>query len=242
MRKFLLIFILSSFLFAQKDLKVDEIIEKSISAQGGKEALKSLSSGIMQSDLTIYAEGNVIKGKRLMYIEYSPLKMRIEEKINSINTTTIYNGQKAWMIREGKIQELPEEWIPYFKNSEKRLNLLLEYKSKEIKAESLGLKEVGERIAHAIKFTEKEGEWMIFYFDSESFIPIKQEFNSINPETGAISKTEIFLDNYTKILDILTPMKITVFRDGHKVMEFNFKDVQYNVPIEDSLFHREKSP
>lgn len=237
MRKFLLILILPSFLFAQKDFKVDEIIEKSISAQGGKEVLKSLSSGIMESELTIYTEGNVVKGKRLMYIEYNPLKMRIEDKINSINTITIYDGHKGWIIQEGKIQELPEEWISHFKNSEKRLNILLEYKSKEVKTELLGLKKVGERIAYAIKFTEKEGEWMIFYFDSESFIPIKQEFNSIDPETGAISKTEILLDNYTKIIDILTPMKITVLRNEQKVMEFNFKNVQYNVPIESSLFY-----
>jgi outer membrane lipoprotein-sorting protein len=238
MKKFLLILILPSFLFAQKEFKADEIIEKSISAQGGKEVLKSLSSGIMESELTIYAEGNVIRGKRTTYIEYNPLKMRIEDKINTMTSTIVYDGQKGWMIQDGKVQELPEEWISYFKNSEKRLNILLEYKSKEIRTESLGLKETGDKVAYAIKFTDKDGEWMIFYFDSESFIPIKQEFNSINPETGTVSKTEILLDNYSKILDILTPMKVTVLRDGQKVMEVNFKNVQYNVPIESSLFQK----
>ncbi len=238
MVKLLLIFLIPSFLSAQKDLKVDEIIEKSISVQGGKELLKFVTSGIMEADLTIYVGSNVVNGKRVTYIEYNPLRMRIEDKVNSFSTVTVYDGQKGWMKQGGKIQELPEEWISYFKNSERRMNILLDYKKQETKAELIGLKEVGEKSAYAVKLTDKEGEWMIFYFDEESFIPLKQEFNSLNPETGAVSKTEIFLDNYSKVLDILTPMKITVSRDGQKVMEINFKNIQFNVPIESSLFQK----
>lgn len=240
MRKILLILLFPSLLFAQKDLKVDEIIEKSISAQGGRETLESLSSGIMQSELTIYTGGNVMNGQRVTFIEYKPLKMRIEDKINSIKTVTVYDGQKGWMEQGGKIQELPEEWISYFKNSEKRLNILLEYKNREIKPELLEMKQVGEKNSYAVKLTDKEGEWMIFYFDEENFLPIKQEFNSLNPETGVLSKTELLLENYTKILDILTPMRIIVLRDGQKVMEINFKNIQFNIPIDSSLFEKGK--
>lgn len=234
----LLILLIPSFLLAQKDLKVDEIIEKSIAAQGGKEALKSITSSIMEADLSIYAGNNVINGKRVTYVEYNPFRMRIEDKINSFITITVYDGQKGWMEQGGKTQELPEDWLSYFKNSEKRLNILLEYKNKETKAELLGLKEVREKNAYAVKLTEKEGEWFIFYFEEESFIPIKQEFNAVNPETGGISKTEIFLDNYSRILDILTPMKVTVLRDGQRVMEINFRSIQFNVPIDSSLFKK----
>ncbi len=236
----LFIFLIPSFLFAQKDLKVDEIIERSISAQGGKELLQSITSSVMEADITIYTGSNVVNGKRITYIEYNPLRMRIEDKVNSFSTVTVYDGQRGWMEQGGKIQELPEEWISYLKNSEKRLNMLLDYKKKEIKAEIVGVKEVGERNAYAVKLTEKEGEWMIFYFDEENFIPLKQEFNSINPETGAVSKTEILLDNYSKILDVLAPMKVSVLRDGQKVMEINFKNIQFNVPIESSLFQKGK--
>lgn len=236
----LLILSIQFFLLAQKELKVDEIIEKSIAVQGGREALKSITSSIMEADLVIYAGNNVINGKRVTYIEYNPFRMRIEDKINSFVTITVYDGQKGWMEQGGKIQELPEDWLPYFKNSEKRLNILLEYKNKETKAELLGLKEAGEKNAYAVKLTEKEGEWLIFYFEEESFIPIKQEFNAVNPETGGISKTEIFLDNYSKILDILTPMKVTVLRDGQKIMEINFRNIQFNVPLDFSLFQKAK--
>lgn len=236
----LLILSIQFFLLAQKELKVDEIIEKSIAVQGGREALKSITSSIMEADLVIYVGNNVINGKRVTYIEYNPFRMRIEDKINSFVTITVYDGQKGWMEQGGKIQELPEDWLSYFKNSEKRLNILLEYKNKETKAELLGLKEAGEKNAYAVKLTEKEGEWLIFYFEEESFIPIKQEFNAVNPETGGISKTEIFLDNYSKILDILTPMKVTVLRDGQKIMEINFRSIQFNVPLDFSLFQKGK--
>lgn len=236
----LLILSIQFFLLAQKELKVDEIIEKSIAVQGGREALKSITSSIMEADLVIYVGNNVINGKRVTYIEYNPFRMRIEDKINSFVTITVYDGQKGWMEQGGKIQELPEDWLSYFKNSEKRLNILLEYKNKETKAELLGLKEAGEKNAYAVKLTEKEGEWLIFYFEEESFIPIKQEFNAVNPETGGISKTEIFLDNYSKILDILTPMKVTVLRDGQKIMEINFRNIQFNVPLDFSLFQKGK--
>ncbi len=227
-------------MLAQKELKVEEIIEKSISVQGGREVLTSLLSGIMESELTIYTSSGATKGQRLTFIEYNPFRMRIEDKINSIKSITVYDGEKAWMKQGENITELPEEWISYFKNSEKRLNLLLEYKKKDIKPEFLGLKELEDKRAYAVKFTDKEGEWVIFYFDEESFFPLKQEFNSINTETGAISKTEIFLSNYSKILDISTPMKITVLKDGERVMEIDFKNIQFNAPIDPSLFQRGK--
>lgn len=245
LKEFLIFFALSilfslSIIFAQKDLKVDEIIEKSLSAQGGREVLKSITTSIMEADLTIYAGSNVINGKRVTYTGYSPFRIRIEEKVDSIRTVMVYDGEKGWMEQGGKIQELPEEWLSYFKNSEKRLNILLEYKNKETRAELLGFKEVGEKRAYAVKLTGKDGEWIVFYFEEESFIPIKQEFNALNPETGVISKTEIFLDNYSKILDVLTPMKVTVLRDGQKVMEINFRNIQFNVPLESSLFEKGK--
>ncbi|MGQ9618573.1 MAG: hypothetical protein ACUVUG_06395 [Candidatus Aminicenantia bacterium] len=215
---------------------MEELIERSISAQGGREALSSLSSGIMESELTIYSSSGIVKVQRIAYINYSPFKMRLEDKTDSIKTVTVYDGNKGWMEQGGKIIEIPEEWISYFKNSEKRLNILLEYKKNNVKPELLGLKELNERSAYAVKFTDRNGEWMIFYFDEESFLPVKQEFNSLNPETGAISKSELFLENYTKILDIMTPMRIIVLKDGQKAMEVNFKNIQFNVPIEEDLF------
>lgn len=220
---------------AESEINPQEIIEKAIEAQGGREFLEKVKDTVVIASTKIYTPQGEYLGERKVYTKKDPTKIRIEQTILGMETIAGFDGQTAWLEQMGKAMTAPQTITDSFKASLIREDLLLKYKKKECKIEYLGQSEVNNQPCHQIKFTDKEGNETIYYFDKKTYLPIKEEYNGPD-ETGKIGKNEVVSSDFRHIKNLMIPFKSVAYFDGKKVVEVAIKEIEINQGLEDSLF------
>ena len=214
----------------------EEIIEKSIAAQGGREALEGVKDTVMTLSIKIYTPQGEYLGERVVYSKSEPVKTRIEQTILGVQTIIGYDGQTAWLEQMGRVMVAPQAITDSFKAGALRENLLLKYKEKGCSVEYLGQDEVEGRACHRIKFIDKEGNETIYCFDSETYYPIKTEFEAPDESTGQLVKNEVISSDFRTVEGMVVPFKHVVFIKGEKAAESMVKEVKINQGLDDALF------
>jgi outer membrane lipoprotein-sorting protein len=237
-------FIIAIFCFpllkSMPQINPEEIINKAIEAQGGREALESVEDKTIKSTTVLFMPQQNILTITLAYIKYRPLKIRTEQIIQGIKITTGYDGNSIWLDSMGHVMIAP----PIIANSIKALiareNLLLGYQKKECIIQYLGESEVNNTTCHQIKFTDKENNQTIYFFDAQTYVPLKIEYN-IRNEIGAVAKYEILLSDYRPAENLVIPFKTITFINSIKKSESTVTEIQINQGLNDSLFEMPKS-
>jgi len=223
MLSFFAVMIISSFvLFSQS---VDEIIEKSIEASGGKEMYENMKSSYMLMSMQVMG----MEMKMKMY--YQEPKVRIEQEGMGQNTVVVFNGEKGWMLANGAVQEMPLEQIEQMKNqnSANAASLWHVAKQEDVKIEKVGKTKVDGVTAFNLKITDKEGNESNVFIDASTYQMIKMKMNS---EAGEM---EMFFTEYKTFDGYTMPTKYTVNVQGMKV-ESNIVEFKMNPDFDESLF------
>lgn len=219
----------------QAQLKAEEIIEKSIQAQGGRESWEKIKDSVVTATCKIYLPQGEILMERKIYTKIDPYKIRIEQNILGQQIIISFDGQNTWIQQMGQTMVAPEPINQAMKASASRENLLLKYKQAGYKTEYLGQSQVEDKKCHQIKIYSPEVGETIYHFDLETFLPIKTEFEAPN-ESGQVVKNEIISSDFKRIEQILAPFKMVVFTQGRKAMEIMVQEIKFNQGLEDSLF------
>lgn len=220
---------------ANSEINPQDIIEKSIEAQGGREVLESVKDVVATTSVKIYIPQGEYLGERKVYTKTEPTKIRIEQTIMGTETTIGFDGENAWLEQMGKAMVAPQSITDSIKASVIREDLLLKYKEKGCKIEYLGQTEVNSQSCYQIKFTDKEDNETIYYFDKKTYLPMKTEFDAPD-ETGKIGKNEVLSSDFRNIKNLVMPFKSIAYFDGKKLLEITIKEVEINQGLEDSLF------
>lgn len=241
-KKLLIIFVLTFiFLFIspvgplQAQLKADEIIERSIMAQGGQEALEKIKDTVATLYLKIHTPQGELLAERKVYSKTEPFKIRIEQNILGNQLIIGFDGEKTWMQQMGKTILAPEVIHNSMKASAGRENILLKYKQKGGKAEYLGEKQVEDKRCYQVKIVGPEISETSYYFEAETFLPIKMEFEAPD-EFGKIARTETVSSDFRQVENIVVPWKTIILVNGRKTMEITIQEIKYNQGLEDALF------
>jgi len=214
----------------------EEIIEKSIAAQGGREVLEGVKDMVTTLSIKIFTPQGEYLGERTAYTKSEPMKVRIEQTMMGVQTIIGYDGQTAWLEQMGRVMVAPQTIMDSIKASEIREDLLLKYKEKGCSVEYLGEEKVGERTCHMIKLTDKEGNETIFCFDAETYYVIKMGFQAPDERTGEMVKNEVVNSDFRPVEKMIVPFKIESFVGGEKLMESVIKEVKINQGLDDALF------
>lgn len=220
---------------AAADVNPEEIIEKAIKAQGGRDVLEKIKDTVITASCKFYTPQGEYLGERKIYSTSDPIKMRIEQTLLGMETVIGYNGEKAWIQQAGRTMAAPEAISESIKASVGREDILLKYKEKGFKVEYQGESKVGESTCHKIKFTGSKGNETFYYFDVETFFPVKVGFDAPN-ETGKIVRNESINSDFRKVENMMMPFKSVFLADGEKVMETLVKEIKINQGLDDSLF------
>jgi len=232
---FIVLLFISSFVRLKAEVNPEEIIKKSIDAQGGREALEKVKDTVSTASVKIYTPQGEYLGERKTYTKSEPEKLRFEMTFLGMTTIIGFDGQKAWMEQMGKTMLAPQTMTDSFKASMKREDLLLKYKVRECQVEYLGPSEVENQSCHKIKFTDKEGNETIYHLDVKIYLPIKIEFDAPD-ESGKIAKNEILESDFRSVENLLMPFKVITYVNGKKLMETAINEIRINQNLEDSLF------
>jgi outer membrane lipoprotein-sorting protein len=213
---------------------VDEIIAKNIQAQGGLEKLKSVESrrtsgkldaGFIRADM-------VQENKR-------PGKVREEFSLQGLTQIQTYDGKTGWQINPFGGRRDPEQLSA---DDTKSLQIdadidgpLVDYQSKGHKAEYMGHDSVEGTDCYKIKLTLKNGDIRTYYLDTDSYLAIKLETQTMI--RGEMQDSETYFGDYEQVDGIYYPFAIETGQKGDpNRVKITIEKIEPNVPFDDSLF------
>lgn len=240
LRKLLTIAALALLPLAAGAQTVDEIIAKNIQARGGLEELKSVKSIRATAESSTGSfRGKVIRDTK------RPDKVREEFVLQGMAQVRAYDGKEGWQInpfggrRDAELLS-PDDMKDLVVDADID-GPLVDYKEKGSKAELMGHDSVEGTDCYKIKLTLKNGDVRTYYLDTDSYMELKLETQTMI--RGALQESETFYGDYDQVDGIYYPFALERGRKGDPVREkITVEKVDLNVPLDDSLFKMPAKP
>jgi len=217
-------------LFTVQAQTADEVIDKHLQAIGGKEKLLTLTSVVMECNLSVQGMDIPIKITQL-----NNKGQRVDITAMGMENYTIQTNTDGWtyMPIQGQTapQAMPAEAV---KESVDLLDIqgaLLNYKDKGHKVEYLGKEDVEGTECHKLKIALKGGMEQTMYFDPASYYIVK--VTSKSKATGQeVEQTQTF-SNFKKLDEgFVFPFALTGFGPG----ELTISKITVNQPVDEKIF------
>ncbi len=222
-----LVFIMGFFAFSQS---LNEILDCTIKAYGGKEALNKVKD--------IHLVGKVVSmGVELpmeIYIK-NPNKIRVEVKFQGNKIIQVFDGKKGWSINpmiSPEPKEMDKKNVEQIENYNS-INFFTEYKKLGFTATYVGTEDLEGAEAYKIKFVKKGREPFYFFIDKESCIPVKIDVST--KRGNSVLKGSIYFSNYKKVEGVYFPFSVRMVM-GKMESNVVFSSIKVNENISDSLF------
>ena len=223
--------------FAQTaELKLDDIIKKSVDAQGGFEKIRAIKSMKMTGKIVL--GGGQMEAPIVSYMK-RPHSNRSEILLQGQKIIEGYDGSTKWSINPlmgGNIPQKANEQDTKAAADESDIleGPLVNYKEKGNTAELLGKEDVENSPAYKIKATLKSGNVQTIFIDSKSFLVVKT-IAKIKRQ-GQEFEAETLPGNYKPVDGVLLPFTSEMRVNKQTGMQMQFDRIETNVPIDDSLF------
>lgn len=212
-------------------LTVEQIMDKSVEALGGRAALEKITSTVMKSSIDVTFAG--ITATSITYA-------KAPDKRASVITVEGYgeikegcDGSIAWNdTPEGGLQEFSGERLL---QSKRQAIFQPELKWREIypNAEVKGKETLNGREAWVLTLVPKSGKPVTEYIDAETFLPVKTVMSVISDQGEYDATTE--MSDFRDVQGVKFPFSI---RQSTPMGDLIVKvtEVNHNVPIEDAVF------
>lgn len=219
----------------------DEILERSITALGGRAAHAKLKSRLATGSIVLGTPVGDITGS-IEVLNAPPNKTRtlIKADLSSIGAGPLvvdqrFDGHSGYVLDslQGN-RDITGSQLETMKNSAFP-HIYLGYKELGIAVKLGGKEKVGDREAYAIVFEPATGPSMRNWIDAETYMPIKMAMTVHVPQLGTdVEQTTEFLD-YKEIDGVKVPFRL---RASSSVQNFTVTvdKIEHNVPVDEKLF------
>jgi zinc protease len=208
---------------------VEQIIEKSLQASGGKAAHEKLNSRVAKGQFDIPSMG---AGGPFESYAKAPNKVKTVITIDGFGVVEQgYDGTVGYSSdpQSGFREMTGEELITTKRDADFYSNL----KMKEYypKMTLRGKEKVGDREAYVIDAVPTEGSPEVFFFDVQSGLLVANETMRETPQ-GKM-KVKVYMEDYREVDGIKMPFTIRQDTDALSFV-IKFTEIKHNVPIEDA--------
>lgn len=220
----------------------DEIIEKSITAMGGRAAHEKIKNRVATGELTIGTPAGDITGTVEMY-GAAPNKQRtvikadlsqfgagqlvVDQRFDGTVGYAMDTMQGNREITGSQLDNLKSQGFP---------NPFLNYKANGTTAK-LGPKEtVGGKEAHLITFEPTAGFPIKTYIDATTFLPIRTIVRADVPQMGQVEQMVEPLE-YRDVDGVKVPVKLRL-TNAMQSITMTFSKVEQNVTLDEKMFVR----
>ena len=213
---------------------VNEILDKYVRALGGKAALERTTSRIMKGTLENSGEGTSAPAE---IWAKAPDKYLARAEVPDYGATLeVLDGDKGWLqdpdsgLRSMTPSDVAVARRDYDFYREIRL------KEHYPKMTVVGKDTVGERDTFVIEARPSSGPPEKFYFDAESGLLLKRDYERVSLEEGIILFEALFAD-YREVDGVKVPFVIHRKTPDY-TLTYKFSEVKFNVPVDDAKFQK----
>ena len=223
----------------------EAIVEKMVTAMGGREALAAITS--------LHAAGNVTavtrignRTARMQLYSMKPAHQRVDQYFGAqIFSLTTYPGG-GWLRQNGALLNLPRSMIEVAEAEAARNELELRYAQEGIQVSQTGTRRVENIPCHIIVFLDKKGLQTTYYIEKKTFLLRKRSYLGPHPlGQGQVSISTIQRDyRWLKFGDkkVLMPFVLESYIGGNKTSTVHFQKVEINPPQINKKTFRLPSP
>lgn len=143
----------------------------------------------------------------------------------------INNGDRAWELdKYGLTRQLPEQVYRWKVSNRYSLENLLRIRIAEpgVLIQDAGVDFVDNVPTHVLDIVEPDGAQVKLHLHQQSFLPVRIDYRVQNPQTREWEETWDIYGDYQTVQSVQTPMHITRYRDGERVLETYRSDVRYD--------------
>jgi len=208
------------------------ILEESIKATGGREAMAKIKSRQVEGEMTMPAQGMKMK---LIMKQKAPTKTFTKMEMPDVMTIEQgFDGQKAWS--KDTIQGLRELAGAELEQARESATIFPELLIMDNLTSAKLLKDVEEngQTLKVIEVTSKDATDKTLYFDKTTKLLAKMTSSFATGPDGAMVAT-VSVSDYKEKDGVKYATKMQMEVMGQK-MQMSFSDVKHNVEFDDSIF------
>jgi photosynthetic reaction center cytochrome c subunit len=218
----------------------DDIVEKTLTAQGGRAAMEKISSRSMKGTIAMTSPAGDLPGT-IEVLNQAPNKVRtllnldltaagagtvtVDQRFDGTNAYATNSMQGDTQVTGDRLETLRNNAFP---------SPFLGYKDRGTKIVLAGKEKVGDKDAYVLSVTPPTGPASRVWIDAESYLPVKTSTTIDTPETGPLEQTIEFAD-YRDVDGVKVPFKLSATT---AVQSYTVKvtSVEHNVKIDPALF------
>ncbi len=166
-----------------------------------------------------------------------PNKVKVIQEFNGMEIVIVFDGEKGYMLNPltGATDpvELPAEQLSSVQEYNVFRDSFMEaFKSGRLKLE--GEEAVEGKPAYKFTVTSESGTTSYTYLDKESFLPVKTE--QTVSQMGQEMLVESYIRERKEFNGVQFGTKIAQFVDGSELGGMTFETIEFDTPMEDSVF------
>jgi hypothetical protein len=218
----------------------DEIIDKSITAMGGRAAMEKIKTRQLTGALTLGTPAGDIAGtiqvqnaapnktRTLIKADLSSLgagPLEIDQRFDGTTGYVLDSLQGDRPITGNQLDNMKNGGFPH---------PFLNYKAIGTSVSLAGKEKAGDRDAYVLVFEPTAGSPVRTYIDAETYLPVMTRIKANIPQVGELEQTSHTTD-YREVDGVKIPFKIEV---SSAVQSFTIvvNKCEHNVPLDDKLF------
>lgn len=218
---------------------VDEVIAKGFAAMGGVDKLKAVQSVRMTGKMLV---GPGIEAPFVLETK-RPKSMRIDITVQGMVIVQAYDGKDGWALNpmsgRSTPEALPSEVVKLADEQADMDGPLMDYKAKGHTAELLGRETAEGTECYKVKLTRKDGDVLTYYYDTETFLGVKQEAK--RTIRGSEVESETIVGGWKEVAGVMYPHSIDGGAKGNPARQkMTIEKIEVNVPIDDARFKMPK--
>ena len=225
-------------------LTADQIVEKHLTALGGREALGKITSRRVTGTVSVATPAGPLGGP-LELVAKAPNMMRADIRIDTtavggpgeMIVTEMFDGTTGWALNsmQGDAQPFAGDRLEAARNNFFP-SPLLKYKEMGLTATLEATQQVNGKPAHVILFTPKAGPKERMFFDAETFLIVRTTSALTLPQVG-LTETISEPSDYRTVDGTKVAYKL-VQTAGGQTVTMTFDKVENNVTIDDAKFKK----
>ncbi len=213
---------------------LDKVLDKYFEVLGQETMLAAKSS---QSTGKMIQMGIEIPFK--IFSSY-PNKFRLEATFQEMTLIQAFNGEEGWSVNPfagiTEPQDMSEDELKSAKVQSDYEGMLWNWKDKGYKVSLEDNEEVEGADCFVIKAVSEEEDVYTYYFDAESYVPIKM--NSKVKMQGQVMESDTYMSNYQEGDGFVFAGKIETKMNGQVVSTIVIDEVTLGVDIDPTIFDK----